>query len=203
MIVVGLTGNYGMGKSTVAKMFGRRGAVILDTDEIVADLLNEASVIQEIREALGDGVVEHGVLSKETVARLVFDDPSMRIRLENILHPRVFARVDQALSELRSRPGPVIVVVEAPVLFERGYQNRFDKIVTVYTAEETAVSRLRDKGVPEDMALRRLKSQFGIDRKRGGSDYVIDNGRERDYTEKQVGEVYEALLAAERRGGSN
>jgi dephospho-CoA kinase len=203
MIVVGLTGNYGMGKSTVAKMFGRRGAVILDTDEIVADLLNGASVIQEIREALGDGVVEHGVLSKETVARLVFDDPSMRIRLENILHPRVFARVDQALSELRSRPGPVIVVVEAPVLFERGYQNRFDKIVTVYTAEETAVSRLRDKGVPEDMALRRLKSQFGIDRKRGGSDYVIDNGRERDYTEKQVGEVYEALLAAERRGGSN
>jgi dephospho-CoA kinase len=203
MIVVGLTGNYGMGKSTVAKMFARRGAVTLDTDEIVADLLNEESVMREIRETFGDEVVERGTLSKETLARLIFSDPRLRITLENILHPRVFEKVDQALSELRSRPGPVIVIVEAPVLFERGYQNRFDKIVTVYTTEDAAMRRLREKGVPEDKARRRLKSQFSIERKRGGSDYVIDNGGERDYTEKQVIEVYEALLAAERRCGSN
>lgn len=203
MIVVGLTGNYGMGKSSVAAMFEKRGAVVLDTDQVVAGLLNEESVIREIREAFGEGVLIEGTLSKERLSAAVFGDPRLRIALENILHPRVFAKIDEALAELRARPGPLVVVVEAPVLFERGYQNRFDKIVTVFTTEEIALRRLGEKGVSEEKARQRLKSQFSIERKRGGSDYVIDNGRERDYTERQVGEVYDALLAAERRGGHN
>ncbi|MCL4491801.1 MAG: dephospho-CoA kinase, partial [Nitrospirae bacterium] len=81
--------------------------------------------------------------------------------------------------------------------FERGYQNRFDKIITVFTPEEVALARLKEKGVPEDKALERLKSQFPSEMKAGKSDFTIDNTKDAENTRKQVEEIYRALLSIE------
>lgn len=209
MKIIGLTGNYGMGKSTVARMFGELGAIVIDTDTIVKKLLTDDAVIEMIREAFGDDVIiEYGQkkeVDKKKLAEIVFDNPHLRISLENILHPLVFKRIEDEIKQIKVKRIPVepIVVIEAPVIFERGYQNRFDKIITVFTDEETAIKRLVQKGIPEDDIRRRLKSQFPIKMKIERSDFVIDNSRSLDFTKSQVIDIYRKILSEEKTYGNN
>lgn len=209
MIVIGLTGNYGMGKSTVAKMFEELGATVIDTDNIVSELLTEETVIEKIKEAFGDDLIvgQEGQkrVNKKRLAEIVFENPHLRISLENILHPMVFKRIEDELKEIRAIKGMPerIIIVEAPVIFERGYQNRFDKIITVFTDEETAIKRLLEKGISEDDIRRRLKSQFPIKMKIERSDFTIDNSKELDFTKSQVIEIYRKILSEEKNYGNN
>ncbi|MCL4536663.1 MAG: dephospho-CoA kinase [Nitrospirae bacterium] len=191
MIVGGLTGNYGMGKSTVARLFKELGAIIIDTDDIVRELLKDPAVIYEIKKAFGEDIVEGDEINKRMLAEIVFEHPHLRISLENILHPRVFKKVDEEIAKITD--SAAIVIVEAPVIFERGYQNRFDKIITVYTSEEIAINRLKEKGISEDDARKRLKSQFPIEMKISKSDFAIDNSKDLEDTRRQVEEIYSRL----------
>ncbi|MCX8031532.1 MAG: dephospho-CoA kinase [Thermodesulfovibrionales bacterium] len=190
MVVVGLTGNYGMGKSTVAKIFRELGAITIDTDEIVADLLNQQEIIHQIKETFGEEVVKGGIVDKKLLANIVFSDPTFRIRLEDILHPKIFKLIDERIKTLSDSS---IVVIEAPLIFERGYQNRFDIIITVYTSLEQAIQRLREKGISEDEARLRLNNQFPIKMKVDKSDYSVDNSKTYDYTREQVMDIYQKL----------
>lgn len=201
MIVVGLTGNYGMGKSTVSKMFGELGAVTINTDIIVGELLKDPGVINEIKNAIGEDIAEGGSINKKMLADIVFESPSLRICLEDILHPRVFNKIDEKLSELSQTCSEAVVIIETPLLYERNYQNRFERIITVYTSFETAVQNLLRKGVPEESALKRLNSQFPIEMKMSLADYRIDNNDGLDATRDQVAYIYREL-AALAKGGS-
>lgn len=191
MIIVGLTGNYGMGKSTVASMFKELGAIVIDTDDIVRELLKDITVIYEIKKAFGDDIVEGGEVNKRMLAEIVFEHPHLRISLENILHPRVFKKIDEEIAKITYTSA--IVIIEAPVIFERGYQNRFDKIITVYAPGDIAIQRLKEKGIPEDEARKRLKSQFPIEMKVKKSDFAIDNSKDIENTRMQVEEIYSKL----------
>ncbi len=198
MIIIGLTGNYGMGKSTVARMFGDFGAIIIDADDIVRELLKDSAVIYEIKKAFGEDIIQHSAVSgqppeinKRMLAEIVFEHPHLRISLENILHPRVFRKIDEEIAKITDTSA--IVIIEAPVIFERGYQNRFDKIITVYASEEIAINRLKEKGISEEDARKRLKSQFPIEMKISKSDFAIDNSRDLENTRRQVEEIYSRL----------
>lgn len=193
MIVAGLTGNYGMGKSTVLKMFEELGAVIFNTDTIVGDLLKEPEVINEIIEAFGKDVLIDNSINKKMLADIIFASPALRISLENILHPRVFKKIDEKTAELSPAGSDALVVIEVPLLFERGYQNRFDRTITVYTSEEAALRNLLDIGISAESALQRMKSQFPIEMKISKSDYSIDNGLGLDFTREQVANIYREL----------
>jgi dephospho-CoA kinase len=192
-----------MGKSTVASMFRDAGAFVIRTDEIVHEILNDPVVVKDIRDAFGEDVVAGGFVNKQMLADIVFQHPHLRISLEDILHPRVFKRVQEIISEIPCDGSPCIAVVEAPILFERGYQNRFDKIVTVSTPEDVAVNRLLSRGISEQDAQRRLKTQFPVEIKARGSDYVIDNSGDLEATRRQVETIFEDLTALERRHGNN
>lgn len=191
MIIIGLTGNYGMGKSTVARMFGDLGAVVIDTDDIVRELLKDSAVIYEIKKAFGEDIIQKTGINKKLLAEIVFEYPHIRISLENILHPRVFKKIDEEIAKITDTSA--IVIIEAPLIFERGYQNRFDKIITVYALEEIAIKRLKEKGISEDDARKRLKSQFPIEMKISKSDFAIDNSRDIENTRRQVEEIYSRL----------
>ncbi|MBF0559050.1 MAG: dephospho-CoA kinase [Nitrospirae bacterium] len=195
MIVVGLTGNYGMGKSTVSTMFRELGAVTIDTDALVGELLNAPEVIDEIRDTFGETVVRDNSVDRKMLADTVFDSPSRRISLENILHPRVFKKIEERLSVVDKQ---ALVIIEVPLLYERCYQNRFDKIITVYTSEETALRNLSEKGITEEAALKRLKNQFPIAMKVSRADYSIDNSSGLDDTRQQVRNIYLELSAMAR-----
>lgn len=186
----GLTGNYGMGKSAVLSMFESLGATVIDSDRVVDRLLKRPDVLAQVRKALGDSVFDgEGRLDKKKTADVVFDDSGKRLLLEGILHPLVFEEVERIAGGSR---GPVIV--EAALIFEGGYEGRFDKTITVYTDEETAIKRLQSAGVAREDAIKRLSSQMRIEEKIGRSDYSIDNGGNPEETLKQVRRIYGELL---------
>jgi dephospho-CoA kinase len=199
MLLVGLTGNYGMGKSTVLRMFQRLGAVTYDADEIVSSLLLEETVRRRIRDLLGNDIfLDDGSLDKKKVASLVFADDALRRALEDILHPLVFRRIKSYLEREGGRSG--IVIIEAPLLFERGYEDRFRRIISIRTERDRTLKRLEAKGIPREDALPRISSQLPITEKIRKSDFIIHNDGTFEETEKQVREIYDKLLHEDNDG---
>jgi len=192
MLLAGLTGNYGMGKSTVLHIFEKFGAITEDSDDIVRTLLEEEDVLKSVRRIIGKGVFyKNGRLNKEKVARVVFENDALRQSLEDIIHPLVFKKVNSMAEGLKGTEK--IVVIEVPLLFERGYENRFDMTITVYTEEEIALYRLAREGITRREAMMRLKAQLPIKEKIQKADFVIDNNGTFDETREQVRRIYEKL----------
>jgi dephospho-CoA kinase len=201
VFVIALTGNYGMGKSSVLALFEKLGAVVLDSDRIVGALLTDSKVIDTIKAVFGKTVFsENGSFSKEKLAEIVFRDEALRHSLEDILHPLVFDRIDSLLAADERKD--MIAIIEVPLLFERGYENRFNRTITVFTDEETALQRLEAKGIDRVKAHLRLKTQFPIDEKKRRSDYMIDNTGTPEETEALVETLYNKLLE-EAKDGNN
>ncbi len=202
MLLVGLTGNYGMGKSTVLSLFEKFGAIIINTDEIVGSLLKKTEVLEKIKGLLGDkAFLEDGSLNTERVADIVFHNDILRRSLEDILHPLVFERINFFLDGIAD--GDKIILVEIPLLFERGYEGRFDKKITVYTEEKTALNRIERKGISRKEALLRLKSQLPIEEKIRRSDFIIDNNGALEETALQVETICKELLKEAKKDGNN
>jgi dephospho-CoA kinase len=193
MIVVGLTGNYGMGKSSVAALFRELGAHALDSDKIVAGLLKQESVRGQILGLLGVSVLKaDGTLNKQLIAEIIFKHTVVRKRLEALLHPLVLEQVDKAVKRIRDANS--IVVVEVPLLFEGKFQNRFDRTLTVYTSQMTALARLKKTGIARKDALSRLKAQMDIRLKKKLSDFCINNNGTKRQTEMQVMRIFQSLV---------
>ncbi|HWR58657.1 MAG TPA: dephospho-CoA kinase [Thermodesulfovibrionales bacterium] len=195
MTSVGLTGNYGMGKSTVVEMFRQLGAVTADADEIVDTLLKDESVLEKIRKAFGNDVfLKDGRLDRAHIASIVFKDQAMRDILEGIIHPLVFERIERFLKETGMRGTEQVVVVEIPLMFEKGRIEGFHYTVAVHAAEEIVLQRLKAKGISRDAAAVRLKAQMDITEKARLADFAIDNSGSLEETRAQVREIYGKLM---------
>jgi dephospho-CoA kinase len=193
MFLVALTGNYGMGKSSVLSMFRKLGAATLDTDEIVESLIIEKKVLVKIRKLLGDNVFyKNGNLDKKKVAEIIFKDAFLRYSLEDILHPLVFERIKDFIKKINVRYRVLMTAV--PLVYERGYENRFDRIVVVYTKEEVALDRLKKNRISKRDAILRLKAQLPIEEKMKKADFLINNNGSLDETATQVKKIYKKLM---------
>lgn len=199
MLRVGLTGNYGCGKSTVLKMFRQCGAMTFNTDTIVASLLREDDVLKKIRKRFGDGVFrKDGRLNKKRLASIVFADASARRALERILHPLVFKTITMSLTRRSTKEN--VVIIEAPILFERHYERRFHRVITVKTDESKALARLEKEGIKRQEAIPRIHAQLPMRDKIERSDFVIDNNGSLKQTERQVKTIYRKLIEERSRG---
>lgn len=194
MLVAAITGNYGMGKSSVLSMFGKLGAFTISSDAIVHELLTQPLVIRKVARLIGaDVITRSGSLDKMKIADRVFKDCDLRKRLEKILHPLVLREVKRVI---RCRRGASdIVIVEIPLLFEGNFQGQFQKIITVYAKQSVAFERLQKRGVSRKDFVSRLKVQMPISLKRKAADFVIDNSFTRRETLRQASKIYSVLLS--------
>jgi len=192
MLIAGLTGNYGMGKSYVLSVFRELGAVVLDSDEIVHHLLQDKKVIVRVKKILGEKIErEGGSIDKKVIAKLIFDNSKLRKKLEVLLHEMVFGEIKKSLRKIKEKR--CIVVVEVPLLFEGGYQDRFDTTMTVYTTQKAVIERLMKSGISRGNALKRLKAQLPIQIKKRRADFLIDNNASKQKTFRQVKKIYGQL----------
>ncbi len=196
MLVIGLTGNYGMGKSTVLKIFRDLGATVIDSDSLVRAALKDEKILERIRGVLGDDVfLSDKSLDKAKTASVIFRDKGLREKIEDILHPIVLKGIDAVLDQIsRETTGEGVAVVEIPLLFEKGYDNKFSRTITVYSEIETAIRRLENAGISQEDAVMRLNVQMPVEEKKRKSDFVIDNNSDLSRTELQVRDIYSRLV---------
>jgi dephospho-CoA kinase len=191
-LIVGLTGGMGCGKSTAAVLFAERGFTRLDADQIVRDeLLRDAEVIAAIRAKFGDAVIAaDGSVRRDRVAEKVFGDDAALAWLEDLLHPRLLAKWRGVFAAGTGR----VYIVEVPLLFEKGLENWFDFTVCVTTDSESQLRRLEQRGIPRELAHRRLAKQLPLARKCELADHVLLNDGTPDFLREQVHALADRLL---------
>ncbi len=179
MPTIGLTGGFGMGKSTVLKLFKKHGAHIADSDRIVADIHKDQKVIKKLVKLLGDRIARKRgsklVLMKSIVSEIIFSDPKKRKSIEKIIHPEVLKEIKKITKKVYAKDKSATIVFEVPLLFETGFNKQFDKTLVVHCKIETAIKRLKKKGFSKKEAMRRVKAQMPITKKKKLADHLIDN----------------------------
>jgi len=197
MPTIGLTGNFGMGKTTALHLLRKLGAYAFDVDKFVHGILKKPATIRQVVHALGKEVLAKGrsknSLNKKRVAEIIFRHPEKRKAVENIIHPQVLKMMKETGSGILKKDPSALVVFEVPLLFEAGYEKYFDWTVSVYCKRETAVGRLFTKGFSRDEVYARLRAQMPVTRKKKLADFVIDNSYDTGRTEKQVRRIFEKL----------
>jgi dephospho-CoA kinase len=187
MIVLGLTGSIGMGKSATAKMFAEAGVPVHDSDETVHRLYSGKAA--PLVEAAFPGTTEAGVVDRVKLAGQVLADPALLKKLEAIIHPLVRADADAFLEKHRAAGAP-LAVLDIPLLFETGGRNRVDKVVVVTASPEIQRERvLARPGMSEEKFLSILAKQVPDAEKRRQADFIIDTGNGFDAARKAVGAV--------------
>jgi dephospho-CoA kinase len=193
--VVGLTGAMGSGKSTVAAILRELGAKVLDADAIVHDEQLRGTVgYSAIVQTFGTKVLgEDKEIDRAKLAEEVFGDPSKLRRLEQILHPRVIARVLEARSML---PDDAVLVVEAVKLLEGELRKVCDRVWVVVAPRGTMIERLSSRGMGQSEAELRLAQQLTEEQFRAAADAVIVNDGDRDRTRERVRDAWAELRRA-------
>lgn len=190
MILVGLTGGIGAGKSTVSARLAERGAVIIDADAITHELQRPgAPVFEAIVERFGPGIVApDGTLDRPALAAIVFNDPDELAALNAIVHPAVGAEMMQRLAA--EAGSDHVVILDVPLLVESGRSDMAGTVV-VDVPPEVAVDRLvRQRGVPEEDARARMSRQASRSERLARADRVIDNSGTRDDLEVQIEDLW-------------
>lgn len=197
MLRVGLTGSIGMGKSTTADMFRDEGVAVLDSDRIVHDLY-QGPAAAAIERAF-PGVVVDGAVDRARLSARVLDDPAALKRLEQIIHPLVWAARD-ALVEACEAKGERIVVFDIPLLFETGAENDVDAIIVVTAPEDVQKARvLARPGMTTEKFAAMLKKQMPDSQKRARADFIVHTDMGFDAARQEVRDILKALTERKER----
>ena len=195
MLLVGLTGGIGSGKSTVARLLKKRGAVVFDADLLAREAVEpgtpgHAAVIERFG---ADVLAPGGELDREALASIVFADPAARRDLEQIVHPevrRLFAEGSEAY-----RDTDRVVVFSAPLLVETGMHTAFEVLVVVSATVATQIERLmRQRGMSEPSIRARIDAQAPLEDKAAAADFLVDNEGSLDELESQVEQLWNDLF---------
>jgi dephospho-CoA kinase len=181
MLLVGLTGGIGSGKSTVAAMLEQLGAVVFDADDFARQaVMSGTPGFRHVVETFGRRVVgEDGELDRARLASVVFDSDEDRRRLEAIVHPEVARLLQQSLEPYRDTDH--VVVYAVPLLVETHLESMFDVVVVVTSPEPVRVDRLTRRGMSDDDARARIRAQLtDADREAVAGEVIRNDGTEAD-----------------------
>jgi dephospho-CoA kinase len=198
---VGLTGGIGSGKSTVARLLERAGAVVVDGDAIARELVVPGSAaLEAIVARFGTGILRpDGTLDRPGLADIVFPDPAALADLDGIMHPRIAARSAELLAEAE-RSGAPVVVYDMPLLVEQGGADAFDVVLVVQAPEPVRLARLAVRGIQVADARERMRRQASDAERAAVADVVLDNGGDLAELEAQVERAWRVILAGSPEG---
>lgn len=193
MIVLGLTGSIGMGKSTTAKFFKQKGIPVYDADETVHQLYQDESVIKRIT-AIFDDCLTDNHIDRAKISRQIVQDPAKLVSLEKIIHPLVREK-ENAFVAIHRKNGDKLVVLDIPLLFETGGLERVDKIAVVSAPMEIQRQRvLQRDGWTEEKFQAVLARQIPDSEKRMRADFIIDTSKGLEYAENEVDNIISHLM---------
>ena len=199
MLVLGLTGSIGMGKSTTARFFAEEGVPVLDADAVVHALYDGEAVAAI--EAAFPGTSKDGRIDREELSRRVVGDPAALKRLESIVHPLVRAAQARFLADAE-RSGAPVAVLDVPLLFETGGDQRVDAVVVVSAPADVQRARTLDRaGMTAEKFDALMQKQMPDAEKRRRADFIVDTSQSFDSARAQVRAILAAVRANSRPQG--
>ncbi|MBV8951352.1 MAG: dephospho-CoA kinase [Actinobacteria bacterium] len=194
VLLVALTGGIGSGKSTVAELLGRHGAVIVDADGVARQVVEPGRpALERLVERFGPGILApDGTLDRPALGRVAFADDAARKDLESITHPAIN---EEFVRQIGAAPPDGIVVCDIPLLVEsaRAASGGYQDVIVVEAPLDVRLTRLESRGLPRDEALARMKAQATDEQRRAVATYVIDNAGSLDDLARQVDAVWASL----------
>jgi dephospho-CoA kinase len=198
MLVVGLTGGIGAGKSTVSEFFARLGALVIDADQLARMAIERGTDgFGDVILRFGDDIILNGDIDRKKLAEIVFSDENARKDLEAIIHPRVQALFAEAVADLDHDD---ILIYEIPLLVETGAAEKFDYVITVESDLELRKQRLLTKGLYISQIEKRIASQASEAARQAVADAVIRNDGDEDSLLRQVENLWESVLVPQSLG---
>lgn len=188
--VIGLTGGYGSGKSTALRMFRAEGAAVFDADKAAHRVLARRDVSRRVKRKFGAVVMSGESVDRKKLGGIVFRFRPARRWLERAVHPGVRREMRTFIRASKAR----VVVCDIPLLFESGWHRRFPTVVVVSAPEGKRMRRLQKSGVAEEEIVRRFAAQWPMKKKISMADIVIDNGKNRAHTLRQIRKLMARLL---------
>lgn len=195
--IIGVTGGFGTGKSTVSKMFKKLGCTLLDADRIARDAVTPGSVqYRRVVSKFGKRILKKdGMIDRKRLAGVVFKNKKKLSALNEIIHPFVIKKIKRFV---RRNPKGMFVI-DAPLLIEAGLTRMVDKLVVVTTDKKTQIKRA--KKTPEACLAdikRRIKSQMSLIEKKRLADFIIDNNGSIKSTRKEVEKIWKEIKDGDR-----
>lgn len=189
--ILGLVGGIGSGKSHVARLFAKRGAVVVDADVFAHEALRQPDVKEKLRTLWGDAVfTPDGEVDRRQVADLVFEDAAKRQQLEAVVLPYIHGRIQQTVAAAESDPNVPLAVLDAAILLETGWKSRCTALAFVDAPEDVRIERVKGRGWDADELRRREAHQWSLEKKKQASDVVLPNYGDEVLLERLVNELF-------------
>ena len=189
---VGLTGGIGAGKSTVADLFSKKGAVIIRADELARQVIEHDSPgFQKVVALFGPEIVDQDQnINRTKLAQIVFSNDQALKDLENIIHPLVRDKTNEIMDK---QTPETIIVNEVPLLLEKQMQSIYDFLVIVISSEKNRLSRLADNGINQEQARARMAKQVDDEARKAAADFLIVNDGSIEQLEADVQKIWQTL----------
>ncbi len=197
VLIVGLTGGIGSGKSLAGQYFSDLGATVLDADVIAREVIERGSDgFDKVVAAFGDSILRDGQIDRRALATRVFGNMADRITLESIVHPLVRDAFEAVAARLH---GDDVLIYEIPLLAETGAATRFDFVITVESDLETRTERLKKRGMLASEITARIRAQASPEERMSVAGYVITNNGTPDDLLREIEYVWEKILPSMQR----
>ncbi|MBI1884154.1 MAG: dephospho-CoA kinase [Chlamydiae bacterium] len=200
MLMIGLTGGIGAGKSTVGQYFRALGAKVIDTDKLAKECLKEKDTEEEVVKALGPLILNRaGHIHRKRLAEVVFSNKKKLVNLENILHPRIFQKVKTLSAKIQNQNKLCVVIV--PLLFEKHWAHHFEKTIVVLAPKNLRIQRAaRHLKVEFDGIRKRMHFQLKAKFQKEKADFAIDNKGSKQDLKKEVEKIFKHIKGESTHG---
>ena len=195
--LVGITGIIGSGKSTVATRFEKLGNAVFNSDETAREITQESETLQDIQQQFGVDILNSsGQLDREKMAQLVFQDPAQLKKLNQIIHPRVRAKMWEFVKKGQNDSSIKLILVDSPLIYETDLHKYLDFILVVAAPEEICIERVKKRNnLSRKKIIERISQQIPLEEKIKKADFVIYNEKNVSDLTEQVENIYRKIMS--------